>query len=173
MLFTMRQEMVGLNTRTDTQELHTGRPHTYIHNHLIGAQPWHHSSRLDDHFSPDPPGCRHRLNRAVGEHWRSGAYHLHLSPNARHRAHCTLPAPRRHSTQSQRRIPWAETVYRRPNTLSRHNTPWLDAHSRMALVGGWAMSSYWRHRALDRITRCLTSTALLPVSTGCWLRSIA
>jgi hypothetical protein len=38
-----------------------------------GAQPWHHSSRLNDYFSPAPPECRHRLNRAVGEHWRSGA----------------------------------------------------------------------------------------------------
>jgi hypothetical protein len=129
-----------------------------------GAQPWHHSSRLDDHFSPDPPECRHSLNRAVGEHWRSAAYHSHhsLRLNAhirpalaerRHRAYYTRPAPRRHSTQSRRRIPLAETEYRRPNTLSRHNRPWLDAHSRMALVGGWhiahrAMSAYWRHCAL-------------------------
>ena len=150
------------------------------------AQPWLPSSRLDDHFSPDPPECRHRLNRAVGEHWRSGAYHSHLSlrlnahihparAERRHRAHCTLPAPRGHSTQ---RIPWDETAYQRPNTLSRHNTPWLDAHSQVALVGGWpialwAMSAYWRHCALDRITRCLTSTTLLPVSTGNWHRSIA
>jgi hypothetical protein len=48
--------------------------------------------------------------------------------------------------------------------LGRHNTRWLDAYTRMALAGGWliahrAMSAYWRHRALDRITRCLTSTA--------------
>nr|XP_046223973.1 metal transporter CNNM4-like [Oncorhynchus gorbuscha] len=62
-------------------------------------------------------------------------------------AHCTLPAPRGHSTQSLRRIPWAEMAYRRPKTLSRHNTPWLDAHSRVALAGGWpialrAMSAY-------------------------------
>ena len=136
-----------------------------------GAQPWHHSSRLDNHFSPDPPECRHRLNRAVGEHWISGAYHSHLSlrldahihpawAERRNRAHCNLPALRRHSTQSWHRIPWAEMAYWRPNTLSRYNTPWLDAHSRMALAGSWsiahrAMSAYWRHRVLDRITRCL------------------
>ncbi|XP_071004073.1 tripartite motif-containing protein 5-like [Oncorhynchus clarkii lewisi] len=72
-------------------------------------------------------------------------------PERRHRANCTLPAPRRHSMQRRRRIPWSETAYRRPNTLSRHNMPWLDAHSRMALAGGWpiahqAMSAYWRHQ---------------------------
>ena len=150
-----------------------------------GAQPWHHFSRLDDPFSPDPPECRHRLKWAVGEHWRSGAYHSHLSLRFNthirrlraerwHRTHCTLP--RRHSTQLRRRIPWTETAFWRLNTLGWHNTPWLDAHSRLALAGGWpiahrAVSAYWRHRALDRITRCLTSTALLPVSTKSGLRS--
>ena len=68
-------------------------------------------------------------------------------------------------------------------TLARHewstgNPPWLDAHSRMALAGGWhialrAMSAHWKHCALYCITRCLTSTTLLSVSTESWLRSIA
>jgi hypothetical protein len=88
------------------------------------AQPWHHSSRLADHVSPDPPECRHRSNRAVEEHWRSGAYHSHLS--LRLNAHIR-----------RRRRSWTETAYWRPNALSRHNPPWLDAHSRMALTGGW------------------------------------
>ena len=146
-----------------------------------GAQPWHHSSRLDDHFSLDPPECRHRLNRAVGKHGRSSAYYTHLSlrlhshirparAERRQRTHCTLPAPRRHSTQSRRRIPWTKTAYRRPDPLSRHHTPWLDARTRMTLSGGCpiahrAMDTYWRHRALNRITRCLPSIALLIIST--------
>ena len=90
----------------------------------------------------------------------------------------------------------AGETYRRPGAWRSHRMyqavgehwssgaqPWhhssrLDDHSRMALAGGWpiahqAMSAYWQHRALNRITRCLTSTALLPVSTGSWLRSIA
>jgi hypothetical protein len=110
-----------------------------------GAQPWHHSSRMDDHFSLDHPECRHRLNQAVGEHWRSGAYYSHLSlrlnahicpawVERRHRTDCTLPAPRRHSTQRRRRMPWADMTYQRPDP------PWLDAHSRMALAGGWPIA---------------------------------
>ncbi|KAM9390929.1 uncharacterized protein ACWYII_034276, partial [Salvelinus alpinus] len=152
-----------------------------------GAQPWHHSPRLEYYTSPYPPECRHRLNRAVDEHWRSSAYyahfslrlHYHICPvraERRHRTHCTLPALRRHSTQSRRRIPWTETAYRRPDALSRHNTPRLDAHTHMTLSGVCsiahrAMGTHWRHRALNRITRCLTSDALLIISTRSALRS--
>ncbi|XP_064877002.1 hornerin-like isoform X1 [Oncorhynchus nerka] len=145
-----------------------------------GAQPWHHFPRLDNYSSPDPPECRHRLNRAVGKHGRSSAYYTHLSlwlhshicparAERRQRTHCTLPAPRRHSTQSRRRITWTKTAYRRPDPLSRHHTPWLNAHTRMALnahtrmalsggcpIAHRAMGTHWRHRALNRITRCLT-----------------
>ncbi|XP_071187618.1 uncharacterized protein [Salvelinus alpinus] len=133
------------------------------------------------------PWPRHRIHWAVEAHWRSRAKSLHnpswldgdfgpARTGRRHRTHWAVQTHWRHSVQSRRRISWAVETSWRSGVQGWHTPSWLDAHSSPADARSWdiahrAKNTYWRHRSLHCITRCLISTTPATVSTGSWLRS--